>query len=1038
MTDGACVDYFRKMGDLYVGEIFTDHDQVDDVWEGAYGTAYANRDLYDPERDEDKDGWSNYAEFRAGTDPTTGDAYGVDEYTRAEYPVPVIEAKVVYNGNEVNLGKIVFKAWNEETDPKMTDAPDAIWTIGNGEASEEKTETEGDSGSTLQDYGKYIGRKPSGIQRYALGGGTIADGTIEISFLNKNFTDISYPTNNTGKASARPTTKPGDPKAAKWYLAARDNGAGEVITLTGERIGTIDYRRGILEIDFDSEAICGATAGDRTTGYAYATEYTATAGNTGYDAFSFDDAHVLVAWQAKLVGFSADGTYTLGDADAVTAAAKSKGHVREGRTTFVCYMADDSGAYVSGAPFGVVRGVDVGWQGAAFTVELTKANPIFARVNLYDGTSDRLTYWGSDSGDSAGETLTNFWKDAVWGNAENDYEHVRVVPYAVVGEKTETAYYDDAREFVQLGRLIPNRVVAEFDVSRELKPYLSEADILRANEFDIDWNGFSKYINVSDVHAAVGNITAVKYRLVFGSDGPVGRASNLADEISPVRAFPYLIERRFDLDWTAPRCEGVIGGGGLDPAGVVYTAHPTFVWSMPNEGQSARAKHFTTTYTAFRIRIFEGTDEIYNSGIVRAPAQDDQGRFVWTAPISVGNQTPQGKIFKNSTTFSWKVVMYNAKFQPGGSEPFGSGVFSTSVNTQQPQNDAGFSSIGVTVKYTGPEAVLDGCESVTAGMKNSAGASIAAVQGIVRVQAFTTADFSGLPAAETYVANKTALTDTTYVLTNACLKGLAAGTYYIRAYIDMNGNFEKDDFESWGYAKEPVTVGTKVERMPAVSLYIEDADTNGNWYPDAWEYAYLGKWAKGWSEIRGSEAAKPLPDGKIVLSSAVYDQMVTGLAGVSTGLSGSKITVFQDEKFAKLILKPYYDYKQKVTTTFDAIRKAVEKKVVDKTLKITAITLDTAKSQVILAMDAETDYANLVAGNFATRLYDLSAMGIDSTCTVTVQVWKKSTLAQEKWEKVGEFPTTFGRGETEVKVPVKDNGAAVDPTSGFYMIKVVQ
>ena len=125
-------------------------------------------------------------------------------------------------------------------------------------------------------------------------------------------------------------------------------------------------------------------------------------------------------------------------------------------------------------------------------------------------------------------------------------------------------------------------------------------------------------------------------------------------------------------------------------------------------------------------------------------------------------------------------------------------------------------------------------------------------------------------------------------------------------------------------------------------------------------------------------------------------------------------------------------------TTFDAIRKAVEKKVVDKTLKITAITLDTENSQVILALDAETDYANLVAGNFATRLYDLDAMGIDPTCTVTVQVYKKSTLAQEKWEKVGEFTKTFGQGETSVTVDVEDNGGAIDPTSGFYMIKVVQ
>ena len=66
-------------------------------------------------------------------------------------------------------------------------------------------------------------------------------------------------------------------------------------------------------------------------------------------------------------------------------------------------------------------------------------------------------------------------------------------------------------------------------------------------------------------------------------------------------------------------------------------------------------------------------------------------------------------------------------------------------------------------------------------------------------------------------------------------------------------------------------------------------------------------------------------------------------------------------------------------------------------------------------------------------------MGIDSTCKVTVQVYKKSTLAQEKWELVDTVKDVkIGRGEVEVPVPVKDNGSNIDPTSGFYMIKVVQ
>ena len=81
-TDGYCIDYFRKMGDLYVGEIFTDHDQVNDIWESAYPGS-ANRYAYDPSRDDDGDGWSNWAEAKAGTDPETEADVGIDGYVLA-------------------------------------------------------------------------------------------------------------------------------------------------------------------------------------------------------------------------------------------------------------------------------------------------------------------------------------------------------------------------------------------------------------------------------------------------------------------------------------------------------------------------------------------------------------------------------------------------------------------------------------------------------------------------------------------------------------------------------------------------------------------------------------------------------------------------------------------------------------------------------------------------------------------------------------------------------------------------------------------
>ena len=121
-TDGACVDYFRKVGQLYLGELFTDHDHVSDRWEAQYATEksntgdiWANRYVYDPEKDLDGDGWSNYAESRAGTRPDKVTVPGIDEETLAEHPIPVIEATVVYNGNTHDglapiTGPIVFRA----------------------------------------------------------------------------------------------------------------------------------------------------------------------------------------------------------------------------------------------------------------------------------------------------------------------------------------------------------------------------------------------------------------------------------------------------------------------------------------------------------------------------------------------------------------------------------------------------------------------------------------------------------------------------------------------------------------------------------------------------------------------------------------------------------------------------------------------------------------------------------------------------------------------------------------------------------------
>ena len=94
-------------------------------------------------------------------------------------------------------------------------------------------------------------------------------------------------------------------------------------------------------------------------------------------------------------------------------------------------------------------------------------------------------------------------------------------------------------------------------------------------------------------------------------------------------------------------------------------------------------------------------------------------------------------------------------------------------------------------------------------------------------------------------------TNLTVGATNVYLNGLAPGQYYVVSYIDSNTNRLRDTWESWGYANmrgtdgqpaynfRPITV-TASSAPATASVIIEDVDTDGDWYPDAWEYEKTG------------------------------------------------------------------------------------------------------------------------------------------------------------------------------------------------------
>lgn len=77
------------------GEIYDDGDRIPDLWEVQYmgicpetGNRGLDPAYYDAHLDPDEDGWSNYAEFMAGTDPLTG----------TNYPMPTLTVHARYNG----------------------------------------------------------------------------------------------------------------------------------------------------------------------------------------------------------------------------------------------------------------------------------------------------------------------------------------------------------------------------------------------------------------------------------------------------------------------------------------------------------------------------------------------------------------------------------------------------------------------------------------------------------------------------------------------------------------------------------------------------------------------------------------------------------------------------------------------------------------------------------------------------------------------------------------------------------------------------
>ena len=504
--------------------------------------------------------------------------------------------------------------------------------------------------------------------------------------------------------------------------------------------------------------------------------------------------------------------FAAADADAPRAVA---GHVREGKNTFAAFLdLDASGTWNPGEPYGVAKDVDVGWSDAEFSVELTKTTPIMARFDL---TSM------SDTAEAVNNATDRGVVNTCRGYAPNEQA---IFP----GENIPDAA--DSLTRVRVVRNWINRrdgngstsysaVVLDRNFDLSVHPTLTEADLLSDGKFDLDWGGI-----LPAWGGATAGLTNVTYRVVIG-DGEVGDYEVLGNNL-PI-LFSNIFEERNRQTPTVP-----------DPklAEIVYAGRPTFRWSHTNSINKA--------YPAFRLRIYTDAAKnnvIYDSGTQRAPARDANGMYEWTAPVYAGMVTPKeglvtkNYVFNNTNNYYWAVSMLDAKYTGFGANevttPFRLNASGNLIDGKE------YGSIAVRVKYFG--ALADSLSDVPAVRTN-----------LVRVQAFTSPSFSGMPVGEAYVTNVSTIASDAVLATNAVIRGVPIGTYYVRAYVDTDADGKKAEWESWGYAcsvSDPTvqavwtpksyTVSYE-EPVPVATVFIEDTDVDNDGFPDSWEVCEKG------------------------------------------------------------------------------------------------------------------------------------------------------------------------------------------------------
>ena len=978
-------DYFYRMNQLYVGEIFTDHDRVKDLWESEYlvKNDTVSPYLYDSDKDADGDGWSNYAEFQAGTRPTTLGSLSVDAIQMDEYPIPTVELTLAYHGNQ-NIGDkpVVVKAWSDQT---LATIPDAVWTLGGAGV----TAVLGNGNSNVVTGVRYFGMNPMREMLLHFSPGSVVPGSVKFEFK-----DLSWVLVNTQTLEAFLS----DPVTAIWeggiidQQRTGDSLTGDIVSQDRPDVslGTIDYATGEVKLDFskfpEELAIVGDISG-------------ANQGANWLSVYNLQKSYVRVNWQSKLITGGNVATYYLAEADRRDGVNNSLGHAKQGLNTFIAfYDFDGDGMYTPGEPYGYARNVDVDWNYAKVSIELTDTNVVVPRYKLTEGqgeATDReamhipgATDVYTISGGSVAPAMDNV--------------RVRIARFAVDSMKYGALNADYMA-------VVYDRVL---DLTPDGHPTITEADILNhlGNEFDLDWNAPALDAKQKSLQSVIdlqlgktlangmkAAFTNVFYTVYIGEGNITARDDSNTNGNMLVKTIVRKFGRTRESGLPVP----------ISGSTQINTTAPTFTWRNPD-----------TTYTAFRIKI-SGNGVNWTSDYQLMPPRDQNGVCSWTAPLRVGAVVPGGTaVFANGGTYTWSISTYNSRWRNDAFVPGGSFL----VNVLESSQDYG--TANVAVRYYGPSAVV------------SSGRPI-------RVQAFTTPDFSGEPVAEGYVSDRADIASTSAIKTaNAKILGLKAGSYYIRAFVDtdQNGRLSswtdqadcRSTWESWGcyctrdtrsgtiFTPKSVTVGPGYGASEIIPVFIEDCDTDQDSLPDAWEWAQNGNLtAYGAAQIDQNA-------GGFAMRKALT-QTLTAKGFYSTGLAVMTMTNLQSPRVAALLLGTNAaGSDSQVQSSLSSAGSSVSVDPVS--VAITAIELDRESGTVKITTDTEGKQSG--ASAVTSEIYTIPS-GAESL-TLTCSVLHCDELGGS-WKTIATKKVKIDRTTTDYTF---DLSGDVDLSSGFFKVKL--